>query len=360
MDNLENTYLWLRKDGDPFPQHVLGALVRQMHAAVRQKNSADALALMDEARYVSDQAGDPLVQARVRLECARADYNLGRNDEAMQDLMGVIRLLKVRSAHDASYKYYGAIANWMLGTLLVKMPDQRQAALVAWQACLDAFESLVLWAVYENSDPTWYRDRCTEMRQGLDKAISSAPAKPARPVASPPKSAKFKFPISTLYSGNLKSIPIVGEIPAGGFGPSGIDSHILEKLKLEPSMDEFLIGGESFRLVNLRSSPGVTQLVSSKTYYILKVKGDSMDKALIDPDDYVLLRQQSSADPYDIVAAEVVHIDTEATLKLFVHTPNGVELQPRSKNPKHKRIPVSHHPGGFHIRGIVLGVFKKV
>ena len=355
MDNLENTYHWLKRDGDPFAQHALGVLVRQMHAAVRQKNPDEALALMEDARFASDQLGDDLVQAQVRLECARADYNLQRNDEALQDLTDAIQLLKKRAGHDGTYKYYDAVAHWMLGTLLFVMKGQRRAALVAWQDCLDAFLSLVVWAVYENMDPAWYRDRCAEMRQGLEKAIRPA----ARPAGRAQQTLKFKFPISTLFSGNLKSIPVVGQIPAGGFGPSGVDPYRKETLRLEPSMDEFLIAGQPHRLVNLRGSPGVTQLVSSRTYFILKVTGDSMNKALVDPGDYVLLRQQDCADPNDIVAAEVVHVDTEATLKLYVRTPHGIELQPRSHNPAHKNIPVNPQKGGFYIRGLVLGVFKK-
>jgi tetratricopeptide (TPR) repeat protein len=359
MDNLENTYYWLKRDGDPFAQHALRILVQQMHTMVKQNKTSEAIALMEEAQFISKQVGDALVQAQVRLECARADYNLKRADEAMQDLTDAIQLLKARAGLHGTYKYYNSVAHWMLGNLLLKMPGQRKAALAAWQYSLDAFESLVALAAYENSDPAWYQDRCAEMRQALEKEIRAASVKPVQPVAPAPKTAKFKFPISTLFSGNLKSIPVAGEIPAGGFGPSGIDPYRLETLKLDPSMDEFVIGGQPHRLVNLRGSPGVTQLVSSNTYFILKVNGDSMDKVLIDPGDYVLLRQQDSADHNDVVAAEIVHVDTQATLKLFVRTASSIELQPRSNNPSHQKFTFNQQSGGFHVRGVMLGVFKK-
>src|SRR5512141_2168099 len=106
------------------------------------------------------------------------------------------------------------MAHWMLGNLLLKTPDERQAALAAWQHSLNSFNYLAAWSTYETSDPAWFRDRCAEMRHALDKEIRFTAVKPARPVPPPPATPKFRFPISTLFSGNLKSLPVLGEIPA--------------------------------------------------------------------------------------------------------------------------------------------------
>lgn len=358
MDNLENTYQWLLQGNEPFSQAALERLVQQMRNLARRKQEAETLALMEEARYVAEQVGDALTQARLRLECARTAYQLKKQDEAMLEVQAALRLLAGRAGRESTYKHYAAVAQWMLGNLLLEMPGKRHMALAAWQSSLSAFEILAAWTATEDGDPHWYQDRCAEMRQGLERAIRQGYARLPQPTPQP--APRFKWPISSLYSGNLRSIPVVGEIPAGGFGPSGIDHYQLDVLKLEPCLDEFILAGKPHRLVNLRGSPGVTQLVSSKTYFILQVSGDSMNRALIDKGDYVLLCQQESADHHDIVAAEIVNVDTQATLKLFVRSHDAIELQPRSTNPRHRPYRFEPTSEGFYIRGVVLGVFKRV
>jgi SOS-response transcriptional repressor LexA len=137
-----------------------------------------------------------------------------------------------------------------------------------------------------------------------------------------------------------------------------MDPHIIESLHLEPSQDEFFFGNKLHRLVNLRGSPGVTELVSSTTYFILQVKGDSMNADQIDPGDFVLLRQQNSADQMDIVAAEIVNVDTEATLKRFLRKNGKIILEPSSTNPTHQAFTFNETARNFFIRGVALGVFK--
>lgn len=70
-------------------------------------------------------------------------------------------------------------------------------------------------------------------------------------------------------------------------------------------------------------------------YFLLKAKGDSMNKAGINDGDIVLIRQESIATDGDIVVA---FIDGEATLKEYHYTPSGVILRPRSENKAHKDI----------------------
>ena len=76
----------------------------------------------------------------------------------------------------------------------------------------------------------------------------------------------------------------------------------------------------------------------SGTYFILKAKGDSMNLAGINDGDYVLIRQQSSARPGDMVVAL---INEEATIKEFVPQGNVVVLKPHSNNKEHKPIILS-------------------
>jgi hypothetical protein len=365
MDSLENSYQWLQVSEYALPQHALAMYVQQMHAAVEKNNTKQALTHLNEVKETAAAIADSLVQAYLRLECARANYNLKRNDEAMQELDEAVDLLRPRAGYDSAYKHCNAVAHWMLGNLLLEMPDQHSAVVAAWQTCLDAFTNLVAWPSEfgdaSSGNPEWYRDRCAEMRQGIERVVSAGTIRPSRkaaPSPHPKPSTPFKWPISTLYSGTIRKIGIVGQIPAGGFAPSGMDPHTLETLRLEPSQDEFFIGNKPHRLVNLRGSPGVTELVSSTTYYILQVKGDSMNADQIDPGDYVLLRQQCNADQMDIVAAEIVNVDTEATLKRFVRKNGKIILEPSSTNPSHQPFTFTDTTRNFFIRGVALGVFK--
>ena len=365
MDNLENTYQWLQVSEHALSQHALAIYIQQMRLAVDANNTALALNYMAEVKATAGMIADALDQAYVHLECARANFVLDRSDEAMLEIETAIDLLQARAGYDSAFKHCNALAHWMRGNLLLEIPDQRSAAVAAWQTSLADFSTLAAgpaeFRTAASGNPDWYNDRCSEMRQGIEFVISTGVVTPPPlPVTStlPPPLIPFTLPISTLYSGNIHALPIVGLIPAGGFAPSGMDPYVLETLTLAPMQDEFLIGGDLHRLVNLRGSPGVTTLVSSTTYYILQVTGDSMNAAQINSGDYVLLKQQSSADQMDIVAAEIVNVDTEATLKRYLRTNGMITLEPSSTNPTYQPFTFTDSTLNFSIRGVALGVFK--
>jgi repressor LexA len=87
---------------------------------------------------------------------------------------------------------------------------------------------------------------------------------------------------------------------------------------------------------------------SGAQHFLLLVKGDSMDKAGINNGDFVLVRQQSTADPGQNVVAL---IDGEATVKTFSRSRDVVVLKPQSTNPAHQPIILDHD---FQIQGIVI------
>ncbi|MCL4561917.1 MAG: hypothetical protein M1281_15075 [Chloroflexi bacterium] len=91
---------------------------------------------------------------------------------------------------------------------------------------------------------------------------------------------------------------------------------------------------------------------------MVKVTGESMNLEGIDDGDYVLLHKQETADPKDIVAAEVIGTDTCATLKHFMRRDGKIILQPRSSHPKHKPFEFSEKDQGFAIRGVAIAVLK--
>lgn len=85
--------------------------------------------------------------------------------------------------------------------------------------------------------------------------------------------------------------------------------------------------------------------------FVLKVVGDSMIEAGINDGDYVIVRQQFSAENGEIVAAL---IDDEATIKRFFRENGGFRLQP--ENSIYPPILVSE----VEILGKVVALFRKL
>jgi len=93
------------------------------------------------------------------------------------------------------------------------------------------------------------------------------------------------------------------------------------------------------------------ELVGEGSLFLLKVIGESMVDAAICDGDWVVVRQQNTADNGDIVAAM---IDGEATVKTFKRTRNQVWLMPR--NPAFDPIPGNDAA----ILGRVVTVIRKI
>jgi len=83
-------------------------------------------------------------------------------------------------------------------------------------------------------------------------------------------------------------------------------------------------------------------------YFLLRAKGDSMNKKRINDGDLVLVRQQPSGETGDSVVAL---IDDEATIKELQILDNTIVLKPKSTNKKHKPIILDRD---FVIQGVVV------
>ena len=93
------------------------------------------------------------------------------------------------------------------------------------------------------------------------------------------------------------------------------------------------------------------ELVGEGTLFSLEVRGDSMIDAAICDGDYVVVRQQPSANNGDIVAAL---LDGEATVKTLRRTPGQVWLMPH--NPAYQPI----DGNDATILGKVVAVLRRV
>ena len=93
------------------------------------------------------------------------------------------------------------------------------------------------------------------------------------------------------------------------------------------------------------------QLVGEGTMFLLGVRGDSMIEAAICDGDWVVVRQQPTAENGDIVAAL---FDNEATVKTFKRTGSQVWLKPH--NPAYNPIDGNHAT----ILGKVVAVLRRI
>jgi len=120
-------------------------------------------------------------------------------------------------------------------------------------------------------------------------------------------------------------VPVVGRIAAGG------------PILAEESIEDVF--------------PLPRQLVGEGTMFLLEVRGDSMIEAAICDGDWVVIRQQPTADNGDIVAAL---LDDEATVKTFKRSGGQVWLMPH--NPAYDPIDGNHAT----ILGKVVAVLRRI
>ena len=121
------------------------------------------------------------------------------------------------------------------------------------------------------------------------------------------------------------NIPVVGRIAAGG--PILAEQHVEDVFPLP------------------------RQLVGDGTLFLLEVSGDSMIDAAICPGDYVVVRQEQTAESGAIVAAM---IDGEATVKTLRRKDGQVWLMPH--NPHYDPIDGTNAT----ILGVVTAVLRRV
>lgn len=357
MFGIERTYQWLGRDNVPLG-FTTRALVDNIHTAIAKSKFERALDLLDDLQAAINPLDD-CARAYVHLGRARAYNKMHETEQALQELEAADKLLKAIDNPNQCCRHNQALVNWMLGGSFWQNPGQRQHALETWQKALELFQILSHDSNTLDPGPDWYKDRVAEMQDHFLRALQGPQPTPARPRAS---SRPVTMPRVVLQPGSLKYIDVLGSIRASDFGPNASGPQPIDRVALQPSIDEFMIEGNPHYLYNLRGPSQIITLQSSMPYFILKVNGDSMDKAGIDPGDYIILRHQDSASYGDIAAAEIFDVDDQATLKTYtrVREANGNEkvlLLPQSNNEDHDPILITKSDQVF-IGGVALGVFK--
>jgi repressor LexA len=135
--------------------------------------------------------------------------------------------------------------------------------------------------------------------------------------------------LTKFKSISFVSVPLLGKVAAG------LPLLAAENVETHLALDKSFISGEGL--------------------FSLKVVGDSMIGAGIFEGDYVVARQNETAQKGDIVIAV---IGDEATVKRYFPEKNQVRLEPA--NPAYGPIIVDSKTPGFYIAGKVVGLLRKL
>jgi repressor LexA len=141
-----------------------------------------------------------------------------------------------------------------------------------------------------------------------------------------------------------------------GAEPYGEGSRKEGKLPIReiPIVGRVAAGRPTLAIEHLEGTiPLPSEWVKGREVFLLRVRGDSMSPYIL-PDDYVVVRSQSTAENGDVVVSLV---GEEATVKRFFKKGKGIELKP--DNEHWETIQIEEGTGEVQILGKVIGVFRK-
>jgi repressor LexA len=101
------------------------------------------------------------------------------------------------------------------------------------------------------------------------------------------------------------------------------------QVRAVPMVGQVAAGTPILAAENIDQTLALPAELADENTFILKVKGESMIEAGILDGDYVVVRQQQTADNGDVVVAL---LDDEATVKRFFKEPGRVRLQPENSS----------------------------
>jgi hypothetical protein len=376
MIALEDVYLWLNKYGTSHIRPSSDRLISQMRTALEEGHVNEARGLLQQLKDLACKLRDDEEVTEILIECANSAYMLDGLAEAETILVDAV-------SRAWSVLHRRAVIQWMLGCVQWQSLPTRQQAVISWRNSLSDFERLARQPGLPFEQHAWYQEICGQLEQSLLEALEQVgnyidinkdhssgtteggfPVQPEAVSATPLPSGSAVTQTSTpplplesaltQTSDILQIFTISEEIPAGDFGPSGIDPFPIGIVEL----DRLFINGHPYsihstrgrRMINLPLNPGIT---------VVKVKGDSMNLENITEKDFVLLRRVDVPANGDIVMAEIVGIDSKATLKRYFKEKDTITLKPNSSNPIHKPF-VFKKVEGFYIRGVVIAVLKPI
>ncbi len=379
MIPLEDVYPWLNKFGKSHIPDSSDRLVNRMRSALgegrEEKNPNEARGFLRQLKDLAYNLRDDQEVTEILIACAYSAYKLGSFDEAETILVDAI-------SRSWSNIHCRAVVQWMLGCVLWQSMLKRQQAIVSWRNSVSDFERLARQPGLPLDQQVWYQDAWCKLDLSMQEALKELgglsgmgqlpgkqetvlpPTSEKSPVSQLPSETTVTLasgtpspfgPRVTLASDTLQLFTISEEIPAGDFGPSGMDPFPIGTVEL----NRLSIDGRPYSIHSTRGR-SVIRLPLDQKMTVVKVKGDSMNLENITEQDYVLLRRMDVPLNGDIVMAEIVGIDSRATLKRYFKEGDIVTLRPNSNNPAHKPYLFRNGDDGFYIRGVVIAILKPI
>ncbi len=326
--------------------------------------------LANDLLDLSKTNGTPLEIALSSIELAIIQARKGSFHKAYRLIEEAAALLRENPpANEIHYQTFAA-SFWLLGCLEIARKSSRAVTLKNWQKSLTLYEKL------SNHELMLYTGQYRYNIRQMQEAISALISERSEPVNTSPFTASTEsslqltlptfslFKPVTLFSGQTKVLDVYHTIPAGPLTELEDPPEALEMIVLEEQQTLFEIEKQEFQLFHLSEGQQIIRLNSLQKYIILKVQGDSMNRAHIDSGDYILLRLQNSAEHEDIVAAQITkdNLEPQATLKRFVRHGQQIHLKAESNNPKNESYTFTEKDLNHKltITGVAIGVFKPI
>jgi repressor LexA len=118
-----------------------------------------------------------------------------------------------------------------------------------------------------------------------------------------------------------------------------------------PLVGRVAAGSPILAAENIESTISLPDELAEESTFVLRVKGESMIEAGILDGDYLVVRQQSTADNGDIVVAL---LGEEATVKTFYREPGRIRLQPANSSME----PI--YATDVSVLGKVISLFRRL
>jgi hypothetical protein len=339
-------------------------LIRQLQQALGRGNRREIRWFIDRLTDLSDnirkskslEYREPSV---IMIECALAAYQMQNYVEAVKFLECAMEVCEGGYA-----EHFEAVIRSMLGCIQWRSSGQQDNAIVCWEQSIGIYQGL-----QQNNDGMqlsgWYDDRINDINSILELALElSGTPSPSATVAETPAAATPPDASSKMTGDMLRLFSVVEEVQAGSFEGVGTYPNILGYVE----MLQCQINGVVHYVVNLRGTESTIKISWGKNYGVIKINGDSMNARGIDDGDYVLLHFQKDANSGDIVAAQIMREESEATLKLFLKRENEIILRFCSHSPMHKKTDGrdkefrfnGYNHEEFLVVGVAIAVFKPL
>ncbi len=318
------------KGVSPSAQVLLG----QLTDAVKSMNRAKTWRLIQRLNEMTkmdliDPGAKPYqdyILGYIYLCCALAYYDMGH----LKDCLNALREAIGRYYNGSRFEL--AIALWMKGYVLWQLPDHHEEASFVWQRSLGFLRDLrsVLMAGAERD----LYQRCIDQMEVSLKRCIELDGLPEQKTAA----------LQTWYALNA--------IPAGC-------KDAKDLLKDKPAQIESTQFWINKQLCVLELLEKADKTLFAWDYLVLRVSGNSMDKAYIFDGDFVLMKVPPEPKSNDLVAVVINTTDKNAVIRRYVEAQEGITFKVASSEAIWKDI-TCKGSAEYQIHGVIVGVFRPV